>query len=136
MKGRSLGSRAQPLHEIVARMPCSCSLSAHLTPVLQRGREDIEDVVVGESVVHVSAITSRRYEAGFAEDAELVADGRLRHVEGVREGVDAHLSRPQQAEDAEPGRGGYTLEQAHRFLNHVDRWKLLVGHCGGVRHHR
>ena len=53
--------------------------------------DELDDVVVVERIPGLFALLAELDEAGRTQDAELVRDGRLTHLQGLGDVADAHL---------------------------------------------
>ena len=125
---------ALPLHGkiIFVSVRTPGGTSADLRAMRECVFEHSADVVVGEAVVDVAARPLGLYQPGLAEHAELVAHGGLGDVEGFHQRVDTDLALAEQAEDAEAGRVGESLEEADRLGDHLVLWEVPLKRGSGV----
>jgi len=107
--------------------------------VLKALAEQLQHVIVVDGVEYLLAVAAELYEAGTAEDAELMGDGGLTHVQAVCDIVDAQfLCGCKEGENLDAGRVTEGLEEVgevlccilvdtfHRSGSHALRYPFLL----------
>lgn len=110
--GKVRGRHKRPLEQLFA--------------VAEYVAEHVVYMLVGKAVMHVPSVLPGCNQPGAAQRAELVAYGRLSHIQRGNDLVHTHLTVPKKAEYFEARWIRETLEKQHCFAEHTIRWQTVA----------